>query len=95
MKSTTACTDAGRVTVRDCLQLYAKKVVDSLDLVVLAVCDSHRLKSSNHTSHCYVVGGWETVGAAKTSTKLNSDLTKCDYLEWVCIRFVCKYGINH
>lgn len=34
-------------------------------------------------------------GVAKTSEKLNSDLAKCDYLEWVCIRFVCKYSINH
>lgn len=34
-------------------------------------------------------------GVAKTSEKLNSDLAECDYLEWVCIRFVCKYSINH
>lgn len=67
MKSTTACMDYGRMTVRYYLQLYAKRTPllqrsrcplgNSLDLVVLAVCDSHRLKSSNHTSHCYVVGG--------------------------------------
>lgn len=44
-------------------------------------------------------GGWKKKkkrwGRAQTSVKLNSDLAKCDYLEWVCIRFVCKYGINH
>lgn len=39
--------------------------------------------------------GWKKVGVAKTFTKLNSDLAKYDYLEWVCIRFVCKYNINH
>ena len=37
----------------------------------------------------------EKVGVAEMSLKLNSDLAKCDYLEWVCIRFVCKYSINH
>lgn len=68
-------------------------LVKSLYWVALAVCDTHRMKSINHTFHCYVVGGkrW----GQQAPTKLNSDLTKCDYLEWVCIRFVCKYGINH
>lgn len=40
--------------------------------------------------------GWARGGGQRqTKAKLNSDLAKCDYLEWVCIRFVCKYGINH
>lgn len=34
-----------------------RPLVNPLYLVVLAVCDTHRLKSSNHTFHCYIVGG--------------------------------------
>lgn len=68
-------------------------LVKSLYWVAPAARDTLRMKSSNRTFHRCVVGGkrW----GQQTSTKLNSDLTKCDYLEWVCIRFVCKYGINH
>lgn len=68
-------------------------LVKSAYWAALAVCDTLRMESSNHTFRCYVVGGKRR--GQQTSTKLNSDLTKCDYLEWVCIRFVCKYGINH
>lgn len=65
-------------------------------LVCVCVVGGYHPQREEQQPHIPLLfGGWKKVGVAKTSAKLNSDLAKCDYLEWVCIRFVCKYSINH